>query len=173
MRKFMLDTCILNELAKSFEDENLVYQSKSRGFEYYFTETQNIEVRNNINSKAELGKEQVSRVSAERGFDLYRIMSKIQTHYAGPIATMVENSWKLDGTREFLSEDETQIMEVFAERYHNNPERYNDALIAATGLHNGCVIVTEDGDFRRDVNKFLPGGAITYDEFISYLKNQK
>lgn len=172
MRRFMLDTSALNKLAKSPSDENLVYQSKFRGFEYYFTETQSEEIRNNINSKADLGKEQVSRISAEYALELSRIMNKIQTHYAGPIVTPVENSWKLDGTREFLSENETQIMAVFDERYNNNPARYNDALIAVTGLHNGCIIVTEDRNFRRDVNKILPGWAITYAEFINLLKDQ-
>lgn len=157
--RYMFDTSALNHLVRLPEDFSVIYRSKFRGFEYLFTEPQILEAKNNLTTNAALG------------MDLLELMIKIQTKYVGPIATSVENSWLLDGTRDFLSENETDTIAMFFARFNDNQKRYNDALIAVTGIHNGCIIITNDKKFRRDVNKFFPERAITYENFIDCLKS--
>lgn len=170
--RYMFDTSAINALYRaSGEDEMLIYNSKSRGFEYYFTETQLQEIENNINSKEFMGLEVVSRAAAMRAIRMLKLVTKIQKAYVGRIATLTHNRWILDGTFELLSDDEKEAAKMYSEILNNNPiQHYNDAIIALTGIANGCTIVVNDKRFKNAVNHHFDGRAISYDEFLSRLR---
>ena len=157
--RYMFDTSALDALCKSSgTDELKIYASKGKGFEYYFTETQLEESEKNINSKEYAGLDVVSRAAAMRAIKMLKLVSKIQ------------NRWLLDGTFELLPSGEEKAFEMYQEILNNNPwQHYNDAIIALTGIVNGCTIVVNDTRFRNTVNRNFPGRAITYSEFLSRL----
>lgn len=169
--RYMFDTSALDALCKTeFEDETKIYATKEKGFEYYFTETQLEESEKNIRAKSNPSADIVTRENAERAANMLRVVSKIQTKYVGQIATLTENRWILDGTFELLPDGNELAWEVYTEILNDNPfQHYNDAIIALTGLANGCTLVVNDRRFRNIVNKHLPGRAITYAEFMERL----
>lgn len=169
--RYMFDTTALDSLCKaSGNDLQKVYASKEKGFEYYFTETQLEESENNINSKEDTGMDVVSRESAMRAIKMLKLVANIQKKYVGRIATLTPDRWILDGTFEILPEGEDKAFEVYTEILNDNPKQhYNDAIIALTGLVNGCTLVVNDGRFRRIVNKHFSGRAIDYNEFLTLL----
>lgn len=169
--RFMFDTSALNALFKATGDDiNRVYASKKKGFEYYFTETQLEESENNINSKDDVGMDVVSREAATRAIRMLRLIANIQKEYVGRIATLTPNRWVLDGTFEILPEGEDEAFEVYKEILDGNPPKYyNDAIIAMTGVVNGCTLVVNDGRFRKIVNRHFSGRAIDYNEFLELL----
>lgn len=169
--RYMLDTSALDALCKAgLADETRIYKSKRKGFEYYFTETQLEESEKNINAKSNPSADVVARENAERAANMLRVASKIQTKYVGRIATLTENRWILDGTFEPFSDEEPLAWDMYLEILNDNPfQHYNDAIIALTGIENGCTIVVNDGRFRKIVNKYFPGRGITYEEFLSRL----
>ena len=169
--RYMFDTSALDALCKSSgTDELKIYASKGKGFEYYFTETQLEESEKNITSKEYAGLDVVSRAAAMRAIKMLKLVSKIQKAYVGRIATLTHNRWLLDGTFELLPSGEEKAFEMYQEILNNNPwQHYNDAIIALTGIVNGCTIVVNDTRFRNTVNRNFPGRAITYSEFLSRL----
>lgn len=169
--RFMFDTSALNSLFKSTSDDiNRVYASKEKGFEYYFTETQLEESENNINSKENAGMDTVSREAVMRAIRMLKLIANIQKEYVGRIATLTPNRWVLDGTFEILPEGEDEAIEVYKEILHDNPvQHYNDAVIALTGLVNGCTLVVNDKRFRNAVNRHFSGRAIHYNDFLKLL----
>lgn len=166
--RYMFDTSALDALCKAeTDDETKIYASKSKGFEYYFTETQLEESEKNIRAKSNPSADIVTRENAERAANMLRVVSKIQTKYVGRIATLTENCWILDGTFELFSNEEPLAWDMYLEILNDNPfQHYNDAIIALTGIENGCTIVVNDGRFRKIVNKYFPGRGITYEEFM-------
>lgn len=169
--RYMFDTTALDALCKATgEDEIKIYASKSKGFEYYFTETQLQEAEDNINSKDCIGLDMIPRDKVMRAIRMLKLVSKIQKAYVGRIATLTHNRWGLDGTFEILPDDELQAGKMYIEMLGDNPEKYyNDSIIALTGIVNGCTIVVNDTRFRNAVNRHFPGRAIPYDEFLNRL----
>ena len=99
-----------------------------------------------------------------------KYMRQNERAYVGRIATLTHNRWLLDGTFELLPSGEEKAFEMYQEILNNNPwQHYNDAIIALTGIVNGCTIVVNDTRFRNTVNRNFPGRAITYSEFLSRL----
>lgn len=169
--RFMFDTNALNRICVSPEDEMMIYQSKLKGFEYYFSEIQCLESSANI-EKVSSGVDAhlVERQRAEWAVNLLRVIPKLQTQYVGQIATFVPNRWKLDGTFEFLPDGEAGAAALFADILNQNDcQYYNDAMIAMTAVVNGCTLVTNDKRLFKKVNAHFPGRAIQYEDFVALL----
>ena len=169
--RYMFDTSALDRLCKSTGDDELkIYASKQRGFEYYFTETQLQEAEDNIHAKKYAGLDEVGRDAAMRAIQMLRMVSKIQKAYVGRIATLDLNRWVGNGTFQLLPENERAAHAMYLEMIGDNPDKYyNDAIIALTGIVNGCTLVVEDKRFRNAVNRHFSGRAIRYGEFLARL----
>ena len=98
---------------------------------------------------------------------MLKLVSKIQKDYVGQIATLTQNRWVLNGTLRLLPNGEEAAHKMYLEILNDNShQHYNDAIIALTGIVDGCTIVVNDKRLRNAINRHYPGRAIKYDEFL-------
>lgn len=171
--RYMFDTNALNRICKNSFDEMVVYQSKCRGWEYFFSEIQCREssaniVKQSVNVESNL----VERNRAEWALTLLRVIPKLQTKYVGLIATLRPNRWILNGTYNILPDNERDAAKLFSDILNDNDKQYyNDAMIGMTAIVHGCVVVTNDRRFYNKVNSHYPGRAIKYEDFMEKVTN--
>lgn len=170
-KRFMFDTSALNRIARDLKDENLIYRSKSFGFEYYFSEIQVYEVLKSVyRHNVDVPENLVERDRVDFMSRLLKIIIKLQTQYVGQIATLRPNRWLLDGTFDIFPDDENTAANVFEDILNSNDrQHYNDAMIGMVAFVHGCVLVVNDRRFFNKVNKGEPGRAITYENFIAHI----
>lgn len=169
--RYMFDTNAINRISQDSYDEMLIYESKSHGYEYYFTEIQVYESQSVIEKQtADIDSNLVERDRAVYSLNLLRLISKLQTKYVGQIMTLLPNRSRLDGTFELLSDGEEESVAMFWKIMNNNDIHYEDAMIALVAIVNGCILVTNDKRLFNKINSFFPGRAIKYEDFIALLK---
>lgn len=171
-KKFMFDTSALNQIVNDSYDEMQIYQSKFKGFEYYFSEIQVSESIGNIKKERKnINNDFVSKNDAELTANLLRIVSKLQTKYVGQIAT--PRRWVLDGTYTLLKEDTNcTAIEMFEDILNDNDyQYYNDAMIALLSVTNNCILVTNDKRLFKKVIKYFPDLALKYDDYFKLVKD--
>lgn len=170
--RYMFDTNALNCICKNLDDETSIYQSKSLGWEYFFSEIQGKEAGANITKQyAGVSPDVVERKKAELALSLLRIIQKLQTNYIGLIATLRPFGWALDGTYNILPDNEQDAAKLFADILNENDSQYyNDAMIAMTAIVNGCTVVTNDKRLFNKINHHYPGRAIKYEDFLECVR---
>lgn len=87
------------------------------------------------------------------------------------IASAMRDHSRLDGTLRFLASDSLsgQIYEkIVSKKAHDKMpfEFVYDAMIAEAAVNYGCILVSDDGALRDEVNLFCPNGAITTDRLL-------
>lgn len=169
--RFMFDTNTVNKIAQNSSDEMDIYDSITQGYEYYFTDIQPDESGKAISSHKSGNTTTVYRKDAEYAINLLKIISRLQTRHVKNIATLCRFGWLLDGSYDFLPDNETLAGEMFFDILNSNERQYyNDAMIALTCIVNGCTLVTNDKRLFNKVNKHFPGRAIRYEDFIVSLR---
>lgn len=168
----MFDTSALNRIVRNYTEEMLIYNSKDRGFKYFYTQIQLTEVANCLQKKKpDIPENLVERNSAELALHMMSFIVKSQARYVAETATLRPNRWILDGSMTILPDDEEKAVEAFSEVLHGNDrQHYNDAMIALTAVRYGCAIVAADKPFYRKFRRVLPDRFIFYHDFIELLQ---
>lgn len=90
------------------------------------------------------------------------------------IASCMRDHTRVDGTNRFVATDSLsgQIYEKIVRKKASNKrsfEYYYDAMIAEAAINYGCILVSDDGELRNEVNLLCPNGAITTDELLEII----
>lgn len=166
-KRFMLDTSALNRIVKNSEDERLIVESKTMGYQYFFTDIQFEEIKTSILRRSlDVPHDLVERSRVYWMLDLLKIMLRIQTHHVKRYATFKLNDWILDGSLSIMPHE---VSDTYDDIHHHNAQHFNDAMIGSVALEHGCALVTEDRRLLNRVNAHTPGGAIRYGDFIKQI----
>lgn len=174
---YMLDTSAYNHIIQSKEKMEATKRSVLYGFCYYSTALQDKEL-------AGKGAKTYNRdcVSVSSFVMLPEFQQKIDmvdeelgVRLVPEIASAMCNHSRLDGTLRFLAPDSLsgQIFEKIVSKNKadgKRPFEYSyDAMIAEAAVNYGCILVSDDGDLRDEVNLVCPNGAITTDELLEII----
>lgn len=177
---YMLDTSAYNHIMESAEKMNATKKSITYGFRYYSTALQDNELSGKGAKTYNSDCESVSNFVMPPEFkQKINIIDKdLNVQLVPEIASCMRDHTRVDGTNRFAATDSLsgQIYEKIVKKEASNKrpfEYYYDAMIAEAAINYGCILVSDDGELREEVNLLCPNGAITTDELLEIINTIK
>lgn len=174
---YMLDTSAYNHIIKSVEKINAVKKSIEYGFYYYSTALQDNELSGKgaktYNRDCIAITNYVIPPEFKERIDL--VNKELNVQLVPEIASCMRDHARLDGTVRFLAPDSLsgQIFKNIVSKNKTDGKRpfeYSyDAMIAEAAVNYGCILVSNDGALRKEVNLLCSNGAITTDELLEII----
>lgn len=174
---YMLDTSAYNHIAESDEKMNIAKKSIAYGFCYYSTALQDNELSGKGAKTYNSDCISVSNYIAPQEFkQKMDILDKeLNIQLVPEVASCMRDHSRVDGTNRFIASDSLsgQIHKNIVSK--NKPgskmpfEYSYDAMIAEAAVNYGCILVSDDGDLRYEVNLLCPNRAITTDELLEII----
>lgn len=177
---YMFDTSAYNHIIQSKEKMEAAKRSILYGFCYYSTPLQDNELAGKgaktYNSDCVSITDYV--VPPEFKQKIYILDKELNVQLVPEIAISMRNHTRLDGTNRFVASDSLsgQIYEkIVSKKAHDKTpfEFVYDAMIAEAAINYGCILVSDDGALRDEVNLLCPSGAITTDELLEIINTYK
>lgn len=173
----MLDTSAYNHIIGSVEKMDATKKSISYGFCYYSTALQDNELSGKGAKTYSTECISVSNCVAPPEFKqkIDIIDKELNVQMVPEIASCMRDHTRLDGTNRFLASDGLggQIFEKIVSKNKSDGKRpfeYSyDAMIAEAAVNYGCILVSDDGDLRDEVNLRCPNEAISTDELLEII----
>lgn len=173
---YMLDTSAYNHIAESAEKMNIAKKSIAYGFCYYSTVLQDNELSGKgaktYNSDCISVSNYVAPTEFKQKMDI--IDKELNIQLVPEIASCMRDHSRVDGTNRFIALDSLsgQIYKNVISQKANAKrpfEHYYDAMIAEAAVNYGCILVSDDGGLRNEVNLLCPDRAITTDKLLEII----
>lgn len=177
---YMLDTSAYNHIIQSKEKMEATKQSILYGFCYYSTALQDNELvgkgAKTYNSDCVSAGNFVAPPEFKKNVDM--IDEELNVRLVPEIASAMRDHARLDGTNRFVASNSLsgQVYKriVSKEAHEKTPfEHFYDAMIAEAAVNYECILVSDDGPLRDEVNMICPNGAITTDELLEIINSYK
>ena len=176
---YMLDSCVYGTLAEDEEIFNVFKESISKGFRYYTTAIQNMELFEGkgarmYNSECMPIMEKPVPMNKIESFN--QINKELNVMLVSEVATFMRDHFRSDGTNRFISRnsmDEKILQKIMSKNNQNSTKPYSyshDAIIAEAAMHYGCILVTDDKKLRHAVNQLYPGKAIATNQIKEIIR---
>lgn len=174
---YMLDTSAYNHIIQSKEKMEATKRSILYGFCYYSTALQDNELSGKgaktYNAECISVTNYVVPPKFKQKIDI--IDKELNVQMVPEIASCMRDHTRVDGTNRFAATDSLsgQIYEKIVSKNKADSKRpfeYSyDAMIAEAAVNYGCILVSDDGNLRDEVNLVCPNGAITTDELLEII----
>lgn len=177
---YMLDTCAYSHIIQSAEKMDAVKKSILYGFCYYSTALQDNELSGKgaktYNRDCVTVTNNVVPPEFKQKIDI--IDKELNVQLVPEISISMRDHARVDGTNRFIAADSLsgQVYEkIVSKKAHDKMpfEFVYDAMIAEAAVNYGCILVSDDGPLRNEVNLLCPDRAITTDELLEIINSYK
>lgn len=177
---YTLDTSAYNHFIEFDEKMKVAKRSIKYGFCYYSTALQDNELSGKGAKTYNRDCISISNFAVLPEFKqkIDIVNKELNVQLVPEIASCMRDHSRLDGTLRFLPSDSLsgQIYgKIASKRAHRKRPfefRY-DAMIAEAAINYGCILVSDDGPLRDEVNTICPSRAITTDELLEIINAYK
>ena len=176
---FLFDTHIYDKkLSKDFDVVMECQKKISNNYRFYITEVQFREL-DGFPDRPQTYDDLSSYNPSKNKNEIQIIIFKLKIQKISCLGLLKHDFLKLDGTFRAIPYDKIStnpIGKMFWDIINKNYKKSNDAVIAEAAIYNNCILISNDIDLIKKVNKYFPNKALCYIDFINkYLdiKEQK
>ena len=177
---YLLDTVAFNRLAEHRDWIDLAEKSHELGFHYYKTVNQDYELAGRGAKTYDthgISHPKITDTFKQKMLIFDEIMKRLNIKRVSSIGSLMPNHWQLDGTYRILN-DQSNIGIMTDEIFQWNEKKrekkpffqHYDAMSAEAAIHNNCILISDDDDLRRLVNKHFPQRAIKTCELVEIIR---
>ena len=161
---YMLDTQVIIRLAEQPNEIVAFTKASENGSKFFITSVQEDELFGKSYKNG--GTKNIKQIPKEEARKRREILNMLSVKCVPAIATWTKDTLRGDGSHRLVGKSPPPYMPGSQFTHGESPNKIADRLIAEAVIHHGLVLVSDDEDLVKHMQRDFPDNAIHYNDFI-------